>query len=73
MKLHEEQKQIIWCVKRGLTNIEIGEELGYSHNTIKKKLQLIYKLFNVRGRIDLVNELLKFELKSKINIEINKT
>ena len=60
MQLDEEQKEIINCVKRGLTNIEIGEEMGYSPDTIKKRLCRIYRLFNVRGRIALVAKLVKY-------------
>ena len=62
MYLTDEQKQIIRCVKKGLTNIEIGEELGYSPDTIKKRLWLIYRLFNVRGRIAFVNKLSLYSL-----------
>lgn len=62
MYLTNEQKVIIKCVKKGLTNIEIGEELGYSPDTIKKRLWLIYRLFNVRGRIALLNKLPRYSL-----------
>lgn len=57
MQLTEEQKQIIRYVKQGLTNIEIAEEMGYSPDTIKKRLWLIYKLLNVKNRIDLISKI----------------
>ncbi len=65
MQLSEEQKTIIKCVKKGLSNIEIAEKMGYSPDTIKKRLWLIYKLFNVRGRIELVNKLLKYKQENR--------
>ena len=51
-KLNDEQKDIVKLVKQGLTNIEIGVELGYSADSIKKPLSVIYKKFGVRNRID---------------------
>lgn len=60
--LSEESKKIIKYVQLGLTNIEIGEELGYSCHTIKKKLRHLYKLFYASGRIDFVNKTLKFQI-----------
>ncbi len=62
MYLTEEQKEIINFVKKGFTNIEIGEELGYSSDTIKKKLRSIYKKFNVKRRIDLVSKIVRYSL-----------
>ena len=55
--LSEENKGIMKYVKMGMTNIEIGEELGYSPHTIKKKLHRLYKLFYARGRIDFVSKI----------------
>ncbi len=60
MYISDEQKNLISLVKGGLTNIEIAEELGYSPNTIKKKLCVIYKLFNVRGRMALISKILNY-------------
>lgn len=57
MGLDEEQIAIIRYVKDGFTNIEIGEELGYSADTIKKRLCMIYRLMNVRNRIELVRKI----------------
>lgn len=56
MKITEEQKMIISFVVNGLTNIEIGEELGYSSSTIKKRLTRLYNIFNVRNRIELIRK-----------------
>ena len=60
MHTNNEQKLIIELVKSGLTNIEIAEELGYSPSTIKKKLCVIYRLFNVRGRMALISKILNY-------------
>ena len=54
--LSDENKLLIKYVRMGLTNIEIGEELGYSCHTIKKRLHHLYKLFYANGRIDFVNK-----------------
>ena len=58
--LSDESKKIIKYVQLGLTNIEIGEELGYSCHTIKKKLRHLYKLFYANGRVDFVNKTLNY-------------
>lgn len=62
VELDEEQKRIVKYVRNGLTNIEIAEELGYSPDTIKKRLVLLYKLFNVNKRIELVNKLIRYNI-----------
>ncbi len=62
MYLSEEQKQIIKYVKAGFTNIEIAEELGYSPDTIKKKLCFLYRFFNVKGRANLVTKAIRHSL-----------
>lgn len=54
-KLNDEQKDIVKLVQQGLTNIEIGVELGYSADSIKKRLSVIYKKFGVRKRIELID------------------
>lgn len=53
-KLNQEQKKIAELVIIGLTNIEIGVELGYSPDSIKKRLSVIYKKFGVKKRIELI-------------------
>lgn len=54
MIFNEEQIKIAQLVKSGLTNIEIGEELGYSPDCIKKRLSLIYKKLGVKRRVEFV-------------------
>ncbi len=53
MMLNDEQKKILGFVFEGKTNWEIGDELGYSPNTIKKKLKAIYKFYKVENRMEL--------------------
>lgn len=53
-KLNQEQKRIAELVIIGMTNIEIGVELGYSKDSIKKRLSKIYKKFGVKKRIELI-------------------
>lgn len=55
--LDNEQKLIVELLKQGLTNIEIGEELGYSSDSIKKRLSIIYKKFGVKKRIELIYQI----------------
>lgn len=54
-KLNQEQKKIVELVITGMTNIEIGVELGYSKDSIKKRLSAIYRKFGVKKRIELIN------------------
>ena len=43
--LSDENKLLIKYVRMGLTNIEIGEELGYSYHTIKKDCVIFTNYF----------------------------
>lgn len=54
-KLNKEQKKIVELVITGMTNIEIGVELGYSKDSIKKRLSVIYRKFGVKKRIELIS------------------
>ena len=54
MLFNEEQIQIAKLVQNGFTNIEIGEELGYSADCIKKRLSKLYKKIGVKKRIEFV-------------------
>ncbi|MBS4760699.1 MAG: response regulator transcription factor [Clostridium sp.] len=51
--LTNEQQKLIKFVFEGKTNTEIAENLGYSPNTVKKKLKYIYKFYNVENRKEL--------------------
>ena len=54
MRLSKEQKSIAILVGAGYTNTEIGEELGYSSDSIKKQLSRIYKKLGVKRRVEFV-------------------
>lgn len=54
MRFSEAQKSIANLVAQGLTNSEIGEELGYSEDSIKKHLSRMYKKLGVKRRVDFV-------------------
>ncbi len=54
MLFNAEQLKIAELVKKGFTNIEIGEELGYSGDCIKKRLSKIYKKLGVKRRVEFV-------------------
>lgn len=59
MRLSKEQKSIATLVEAGYTNTEIGEELGYSSDSIKKQLSIIYKKLGVKRRVEFVGWLAK--------------
>ena len=54
MYFNEEQTRIVLLVQKGHTNAEIGDELGYSAECIKKRLRKIYKSLGVKRRVELV-------------------
>lgn len=56
MKATNEEKEIIQCIIMGKNNSEIAEEIGYSLGAVKKKINNIYKKFNVNSRVGLVRE-----------------
>ena len=58
MELNEEEKRIVKCSIKGLTNIEIAQELEYCESTVKKRLTRIYKKIGINGRIDLMKKAL---------------
>lgn len=57
MALTEEQNKIMAYALKGLTTIEIAEELGYSPSTVKKHLGRIYTAFNVKNKIALIRKM----------------
>lgn len=54
-KLTEAQKEIVICVKDGMTSKEIGEKLGKSPRTVEEQLGRIYKRLSLRNRADLAS------------------
>lgn len=56
MFITSEQKRLLELINKGFTNIEIGEMLCYSPDTIKKRLTRLFKLFGVKNRIQLSYE-----------------
>lgn len=56
MKLTALQKVILDKVIKGKTNIEIGVDIGYSSDTVKRQIRKLFKKFRVDKRIDLVRE-----------------
>lgn len=51
--LTERQLEVVHCVKQGMTNKEIGQELFISENTVKYHLKAIYEIMGVDGRSEL--------------------
>jgi two-component system nitrate/nitrite response regulator NarL len=63
-------RAIVGHVANGLTDKEIGRALGLSHNTVKDRLEKIYRLLRVRGRSKLVAEAIRASSKRDAASEI---
>ena len=53
----EREFEVIKLIRRGMTNKEIGFELGISVNTVNNHIANIFQKTGVRSRIDLLNVL----------------
>lgn len=62
MKLNKLETDIISLIIQEKTDYEIADVLNYSLAQIKKTLRIIYKKYDVKGRIGLVREVIKEEL-----------
>jgi DNA-binding NarL/FixJ family response regulator len=52
-RLSERERQIAFCVARGLKNKDIASELSISENTVKRHLQSIFNKTGTRDRLEL--------------------
>jgi DNA-binding NarL/FixJ family response regulator len=52
-RLSERERQIAFCVARGMKNKEISEQLNISENTVKRHLQSIFNKTGSRDRLEL--------------------
>ncbi len=48
------EQQILLLLVQGMTNKEIGHQLGIAEDTVKKHLQHVYRKFGVRRRASLI-------------------
>jgi DNA-binding NarL/FixJ family response regulator len=55
IKLTEKEKQVLFYVSRGLTNLQIGAKLGVSKRTIETHLRNIFVKTKAKNRIQAVN------------------
>ncbi|MBC3438138.1 helix-turn-helix transcriptional regulator [Pseudomonas sp. BW16M2] len=53
MNITEREHDVIHCLSRGLTNKEIGQQLGISQHTVRDHLSSVFKKLNVGSRIEL--------------------
>jgi DNA-binding NarL/FixJ family response regulator len=60
------QLEIVDHLKRGLTNKQIGRQLGITEGTIKVHLNQIYDRMNVNNRTELVGLLLTSQMKKPV-------
>ncbi len=65
--LSERDNTIIGLIVCGNTNREIAERMNLAEITIKKHVSAIYKAFNVRKRIDLINTISRSRSKQGIS------
>jgi len=54
--LSPRQNKIIEHLRRGRTNAEIANELGYSESLIRQETVKIYRTLNITGRKELLEE-----------------
>lgn len=69
MILTKTEYNILIFIVKGMTNIEIAEELNYSVPWVKKELTNLYKRFNVKNRIQLVTDYYKYNYSKILNKE----
>ena len=48
--LTKRQQQVVECVAAGMTNREIGEQMGISPRTVGKHLEQIYGFLDIHSR-----------------------
>ncbi len=48
------ERQIIELIARGLSNVEIADELHYAEGTVKADIRHINRLWNVENRLQIV-------------------
>lgn len=53
MNITEREHDIIHCLSKGLTNKEIGQELGISQHTVRDHLSSVFKKLNIHSRLEL--------------------
>jgi DNA-binding CsgD family transcriptional regulator len=53
--LTERQREVLVLVRRGLSNREIGTELGISEDGVKAHLSRLYLRYGVTNRVELLN------------------
>ena len=54
-RLTERQLETLRWAKEGKTNSVIAMIIGWSHDTVKKDLQKVYKILGVGNRMEAVN------------------
>ncbi|MGA9664201.1 MAG: helix-turn-helix transcriptional regulator [Pseudomonas alloputida] len=53
MNITEREHDIIHCLSKGLTNKEIGQQLGISQHTVRDHLSSVFKKLNIYSRLEL--------------------
>lgn len=53
LNITEREHDVIHCLSKGLTNKEIGQQLGISQHTVRDHLSSVFKKLNISSRIEL--------------------
>ncbi len=61
----EENKLLISCIFKGMTNTEIAKKLNYSRSGVAYKVNKIFNDFKAKNRIDFIVQVLSEVIKSK--------
>lgn len=61
IQLDEFDERILDCIKRGLTNWEICEEIPLAYVTIKNRITRIHLKYKVKNRAQLLVKLLRMD------------
>ena len=56
MDITETEKNILYCLINGDTNIKIAESVGYSERNVIRKIKQLCKIFKVNSRYALIRE-----------------
>ncbi|HEK1009149.1 TPA: helix-turn-helix transcriptional regulator [Pseudomonas putida] len=53
MNITEREHDVIHFLSKGLTNKEIGQQLGISQHTVRDHLSSVFKKLNIHSRLEL--------------------
>ncbi|MNJ24106.1 Transcriptional regulatory protein DegU [compost metagenome] len=54
MNITEREREIIHLLSKGMSNKQIGQQLGISHFTVRDHLSAVFKKLNITNRFELI-------------------